>query len=81
MTEISDIEEDNEQEGKRGSLTRKNSEYTITNTRDIEGFLKENFKSTTGENIIQGIIGPTDGIIQVWYLNIQRNQTELCSKY
>jgi hypothetical protein len=48
----------------------------ITDSKDIERFLKSTYKLNDGRCIIQGVIGPTNGRIQVWYLNHQKNQTE-----
>jgi hypothetical protein len=76
MDEISNIEEDDEDEYDKKMPPMIKDKNTITDTRDIERFLKSKYKTNYGESIIQGIIGPTNGYIQVWYLNTQCNQTE-----
>jgi hypothetical protein len=69
LTDLSNIES-------HDKMTDSIDTYAITDTRDIGSFLKNNYRTNNGDHIIQGVIGPSNGQIQIWYLNTQCNQTE-----
>lgn len=51
-------------------------EKNIQETEEIYIFVCNKYKLMDQSPLIKGIIGPTNGIIQVWYLTKQQNETE-----